>query len=188
VRDENPAGGPGGGHPAPALPAYLDLPLGEFLAELAAAHAPPAAGCAVAASVALSASLCAMTARLSRRQLTPYVAGELTAEAERLGVRAAALIQADAEAVRQMLSPGQQADAAVVPLQILEVAVRVARLAARLAADCNENLRGDAICAVLVAEAGAKSANALVQLDLPGAPATDPRLVRAAELLRELGA
>jgi formiminotetrahydrofolate cyclodeaminase len=164
------------------------MPLGNFLAEIGAGHAPPAAGCAVAACVALSASLCAMTARLSRRQLTAPLASELAAEAERLGARAAALIQADAEAVRQMLSPGEPTDAALVPMEILEVAVQVARLAAGLAAGGNANLRGDAMCARLLAVGAAKSAAALVQIDLAGAPATDPRLVRAGALLRDMGA
>jgi methenyltetrahydrofolate cyclohydrolase len=190
---------------------YLDMPLGDFLAEVGAGHAPPAAGCAIAACVALSASLCAMTARLSRRQLIAPLASELTAEAERLGARAAALVQADAEAVRQMLSPGEPtasageaavcadstatpptaaggpAGAALVPLELLEVAVQVAQLADRLAAGGNANLRGDAVCARLIAVGAAQSAAALVRIDLAGAPATDPRLHRADVLQTEVG-
>jgi hypothetical protein len=103
ARAEKPGGGrtePPGHRGEPALSAYTDRTLGEFLAEVGAGHAPPAAGSVAAACVALSASLCAMTARLSGRQLTAPVAGQLTAEAERLSARAAALIQANAQAIR----------------------------------------------------------------------------------------
>lgn len=169
------------------LPVYLDMPLGAFLAELGAGRAPPAGGCAAAACVALSASLCAMTARLSRRQLGSSLAAELTAEAQRLSASAGAQIQADAEAVRQALTADaavMPAEAASVPVQTLELAVQVMRLAARLAADGNQNLHGDAICALLLAGAGARATAVLAEIDLAGAAPGD-QLTRHVRELRQ---
>ena len=60
-------------------PGYLDLPLRAFLGLLADDQPAPAGGAAAALGVALAASLCAMAARLSGRQLPE--AAELAAEA-----------------------------------------------------------------------------------------------------------
>ena len=73
--------------------------------------------------------------------------------------------------------------AADVPMEIVQLAVPVARLAARLAADGNPNLRGDAIAGALLAEAGARSAAILVGINLAGAD--DDRTARAAQLAKE---
>ena len=48
---------------------YLDMRVGEFLDELAAAQPAPGGGSAAALAVALAAALCAMTAELSARHL-----------------------------------------------------------------------------------------------------------------------
>ena len=57
---------------------YLDMRVGEFLDELAAARPAPGGGSAAALAVALAAALCAMTADLSARQLAqaPQLADE----------------------------------------------------------------------------------------------------------------
>jgi formiminotetrahydrofolate cyclodeaminase len=49
---------------------YLDLPVGEFLQALSAPTPAPGGGSAAAITVALAASLCAMTARISTPQLS----------------------------------------------------------------------------------------------------------------------
>lgn len=77
-------------------PSYLDLPLRTFLGLLRDDQPAPAGGAAAAVGVALAASLCLMTARLSSRQLPE--AAELAAEAERLADTVAPLAQADADA------------------------------------------------------------------------------------------
>jgi methenyltetrahydrofolate cyclohydrolase len=74
--------------------------------------------------------------------------------------------------------------AADVPLAVAETASQVARLAARLAEQGNPNLRGDAVTAALLAEAGARAAAALVEINLAGMPG-DARLARAADLVRD---
>jgi formiminotetrahydrofolate cyclodeaminase len=75
--------------------------------------------------------------------------------------------------------------AADVPMRLIELAVPVAGLAAALAADGNQALRGDVITASLLAHAAARSAAALVAINLAGA-AGDPRAAQAADLLAGL--
>jgi formiminotetrahydrofolate cyclodeaminase len=183
-QDQRPAGAAG----------YLDMPLREFLGALAAAEPAPSGGGAAALSVSLGASLCAMTAGLSARQLSAGTAQRLAAQARRLCDAAASLIQADAQSYEAVLAArregsagiaGALAEAAAVPMQIVELAAAVARLAADLAASATPQLRGDAITAVLLAEAGARAGAALVHINLAGAPA-DGRPARAGQILRDI--
>ncbi len=176
------------------------MPLGQFLGELASAAPAPSGGGAAALSVALGASLCAMTARLSERRLGSTAAA-LTTDANRICGQAASLIQADAEAYALVISakrspagddPGgrERAVAAAlsgatdVPMQIAELGARTAGLAARLAADGNPVLRGDAIAAAALAAAGAQAAVTLVSINLAGAD-NDDRPARASSLLAD---
>jgi methenyltetrahydrofolate cyclohydrolase len=181
---------------------YLDLPLTAFLSALADAEPAPSGGGAAAVTVALGASLCAMTARLSARQLTQELASDLTTEAERLRDRSASLIQADADSYQRVLAERRRpasaglADeasrisaalsaASAVPMDIMELAASVVRLAARLAADGNPNLRGDAITAAELAAAGARAAAVLAAINLAGAPG-DERHARSDRILAEI--
>jgi methenyltetrahydrofolate cyclohydrolase len=185
-------------------PAYSDLPLSRFLELLAGPDPAPSGGGAAALAVSLGASLCAMAARLSAGQLGADERENLTTSSERLGAQAASLIQADADSYQGVLEarrqpPGPDAesrrrritaalsDAAAVPVQIIELAVPVARIGARLAAAGNPNLRGDAITAALLAEAGARAAAVLVGINLAGAPGDD-RPARAAQLVQDASA
>jgi len=191
-----------GGH---SVPCYLDLPLRAFLGLLADGRPAPAGGAAAALGVALAASLCAMTARLSGRQLPG--AAQLAADAERLAGLVAPLAQADAEAYRAVIAarrrppgpppgpgraPGPPADlaaalsgAADVPMQIAEIGAQVAALATRLAARGHPDLHGDAVTAALLADAGTRSACALVRINLAAA-GSDERLARVTHLLAAL--
>ncbi len=74
--------------------------------------------------------------------------------------------------------------AADVPVQIAGLAAEAAALAARLAADGSPALRGDAVSAALLAEAGARSAAMLVGINLAAAPG-DERHARAESLLAD---
>ncbi len=185
-------------------PGYLEMPLGEFLGALAGRAPAPGGGAAAALSVALGASLCAMAARLSSRQLDNAAAGQLTTEAERIGRAAASLIQDDAGAYTRVISAlrspagadpaGREravaaalSAAADVPMRIAALGAEAAGLAARLAAEGSPSLRGDAVAAALLAEAGARSAVALVGINLAGAP-DDERHARAESLAAEAGA
>lgn len=178
--------------------AYLDMPVGRFLDELAAGRPAPGGGSAAAMTVALAAGLCAMTARLSAGRLAQ--AGELAAQAQRLQDGVAQLAQADADGYRGVLearriAPGTPGRAAVVaaalsaasavPIQIVEAGVEVAGLAARLADEGNPNLRGDAATAALLAAAGARAAAGLVAINLAATP-NDDRSAYVEQLLRKL--
>jgi formiminotetrahydrofolate cyclodeaminase len=85
--------------------------------------------------------------------------------------------------------------AADVPMAVVEIAAQAARDAARLAADGNPRLRGDAITAALLAQAGARAAATLISINLAAAaladsPAAigpaDDRPARAQALLTEI--
>ncbi len=164
---------------------YLDLPLRTFLRLLADDQpAPPSGGGRGGAR-----------GRAGRQPVRDdgaavgleqvLEAAELAAEAGRLTDLVAPLAQADAEAYRAVIAarrrptaaqaePGAAlavalSDAADVPLRVAEIGAQVAALATRLAARGNPNLHGDAVTAALLAEAGTRSACALVRLNLSGA-------------------
>ena len=190
----------GGGEPGTAEPGtgrggYLDMRVGDFLDGLAAARPAPGGGSAAALAVALAAALCAMTAELSARQLAQ--ASQLAAQARGLLRRAAPLAQADADAYADVLialrAPGhtdvrqreEQVSAALaraseVPLEVAELGDRVAALAADVADRGNPAVRGDALAAAQLAAAAARTAAALVQINLTGMP-EDPRPAQAAQ-------
>ncbi len=75
--------------------------------------------------------------------------------------------------------------AADVPMRVLELAVPVAGLAAALAATGKPALRGDALSAGLLGQAGARAAATLVAINLADSP-VDPRHARADSLLRAI--
>jgi formiminotetrahydrofolate cyclodeaminase len=176
-------------------PDYLELPVGRFLDLVAAGESAPGGGSAVAVSVALAAGLSSMAALLSTKQLTD--AAGLAQRAEDLRERVAPLARADATAYSRVLAAqrareapahdGQVraalSEAADVPLAVAEVGAEVARIAARLASDGNPNLKGDALCAVLLADAGVRAAVRLVEINLTGEQSEDRRLRRARELV-----
>ena len=166
-------------------PDYLEMPVRRFLDLLAAGESAPGGGSAAAVSVALAAGLSSMAARLSAKQSTD--AAGLAARAESLRERVAPLAQADAVAYGRVLAAQRSRDtderlraalseAADVPLAVAEAGAEVAGIAARLASEGNPNLKGDAVCAVLLAEAGVRAAVTLVEINLSGERTADGRL------------
>ena len=179
------------------MTSFLDQTLTGFLDQAAARQPAPGGGSAAALTVALSAGLAAMAARFSAQQVGD--AEELAIQADQLRHRAAALVDEDARAYQAVLdtrrgcgagsSTAREAvqHAAIVPLQICELAGQTATLAVRLATDGNPNLRGDAITAALLAEAAARSAASLVRINIAaGAPdaGLSPRAAHAASQAR----
>jgi methenyltetrahydrofolate cyclohydrolase len=163
------------------MTSFLDQTLGAFLDQAAARQPAPGGGSAAALTAALAAGLTAMAARFSAAQAGD--SEELAIQADRLRHRAAGLIDEDARAYQAVLDTrrGRAAGssmareamqhAAIVPLQICELAGQTATLAARLATDGNPTLRGDAITAALLAEAAGRSAASLVRINVAaGAP------------------
>jgi methenyltetrahydrofolate cyclohydrolase len=173
--------------PENATSEYLDLPLREFLDLLASD----------ALAVALAAALSGMAARLSAGQLAD--AGGLADRADAARQRVAPLAGADAESYGRVLDAYREPDsetrrervsdalsgATDVPLAVAEVGNEVAGIAARLVEEGNTNLVGDAIAAVLLAEAGVRAAAVLAEINLSTANVEDDRLGRANELVDE---
>jgi formiminotetrahydrofolate cyclodeaminase len=174
---------------------YLDLPLGEFLDLVASGNPAPGGGSVAAVAVALAAGLSGMAARLSAGQLADGLAER--ADAARL--RVAPLARIDAESYERVLDAYREPDsetrrervsdalsgATDVPLAVAEVGNEVAGIAARLVEEGNTNLVGDAITAVLLAEAGVRAAVTLAEINLSAANLDDDRLGRANELVDE---
>jgi formiminotetrahydrofolate cyclodeaminase len=161
------------------LTSSLDQPVRQFLDEVAARTPAPGGGGAAALTGALAAGLVAMAARFSAAQLPG--AGELAGRADQLRHRAAELVDEDAGAYTRVLAAFalSRADeqrgarirealerAAAIPQEMTEIAAQVAEMAAQLADAGNPNLRGDSISAALLAEASARSAACLVDINV----------------------
>ena len=182
---------------------YLDLPLGGFLDLVASGGPAPGGGSVAAVAVALAAGLSGMAARLSADQLDD--ADRLADRADALRRRVEPLARADAESYGRVLDayrlprgPDSEArmehvrdalsGAADVPLAVAEVGHEVAGIAARLVEEGNPNLEGDAMTAVLLADAGVRAAAALVEINLSSTNVEDDRLGRANELVDKTAA
>ena len=160
---------------------YLDNTVAELLERVSARTPAPGGGSVAAIAVTLAAGLATMAARFSVEHWDG--AAGAVAQGEALRKRAAPLADEDAVAYEQALEALRAprsgdpetrdreigdalARAADVPLRIAEVATDVAELAAEVAERGNENLRGDAAAAAVLAEAGARMAANLVVINL----------------------
>jgi methenyltetrahydrofolate cyclohydrolase len=170
--DSSKVAGAAGDPPDP----YLTETLEAFLDQLAARTPAPGGGAAAALTCAMAAGLVEMAASFaSARGLE-----QVHARAHELRGRVSGLAHADGqaygvvlEALRMPPGPERHArlDAAVAgaiacPMQVLEIASEVATLAADLAETGNRNLEGDALAGALMAEAAARSAATLAQLNV----------------------
>ena len=177
---------------------YLEQPLADFLDSVASDEPAPGGGAVAAVAVALAAGLCSMAAHLSAGHLAD--AAELAERAEHLRERVAPLAQEDATAYghvlvayraprdRDLVERQQRirtalSGAADVPLAIAETGAMVAEVAARLVQEGNTNLRGDAVAAALLAEAGVHAASVLVEINMRAGEIADDRLERAGEFV-----
>jgi formiminotetrahydrofolate cyclodeaminase len=179
---------------------YLDLPLGAFLDLVARGNPAPGGGSVAAVTVALAAGLSGMAARLSTGQLAD--AEGLADRADVAMRRVAPLARIDAESYGRVLDAYREPDAETrrervsdalsgatdVPLAVAEIGNEVAGIAARLVEEGNPNLEGDAIAALLLAEAGVRAATVLVEINLSSANVHDDRLGRTNELADETAA
>jgi formiminotetrahydrofolate cyclodeaminase len=183
----------------PRRSTFLELPLGEFLDEVASPELVPGAGFSSAVTVAMAAGLVTMTARRSL-EVWPEGAGA-AAQAERLRKRVIPLAEENVEAYRRAvgllhgseLADGRNRDfelsqsleeAARIPLQIGEAAADVAALAADVAEYGEPSVRADAATAGALALAGARGAAILVEVNLT-TTSGDERLARARELVAD---
>jgi methylenetetrahydrofolate dehydrogenase (NADP+)/methenyltetrahydrofolate cyclohydrolase len=177
--------------------AFLEQPLSVFLDRVASDEPAPGGGACAAVTVGLAAGLCAMAARFS--SATVADAASVVEQAEALRQRVQGLAQQDAEAYtqgpaglplpkspdpdgrRQQIAAALSA-AAEPPLAVAEAAVEVGRLARRLEAEGNPNLRGDAVTGRLLAEAGCRAAGRAGR----GEPARRGATARAGRSARRL--
>lgn len=169
----------------------------ELLATVAAETSAPGGGSVAAVVTAFAAALAAMAARFSSEQWED--APGAVAQAEALRARVLPLADEDARAYESFLVAlrlprelePEVRDAAIgealsraadVPLAIAEIALDIGSLAADLTERGNPNLRGDAVTAVLLAEAAVRSTANLVEINL-GTREGDQRIERARELV-----
>jgi methenyltetrahydrofolate cyclohydrolase len=186
--------------PENTTPDYVDLSLREFLDLVASGRPAPGGGSVAAVAVALAAGLSGMAARLSADQLADAPGLAERADASRR--RVAPLARADAEAYGRVLDAYREPDsetrtkrvrialsgAADVPLAVAEIGNEVAGIAARLVEEGNPNLEGDAMTAVLLADAGVRAAAALAEINLSSANVEDDRLGQANRLIYKTSA
>ncbi len=166
-------------------------PLGEFLDELASSAPAPGGGAVAALAGALGAALVSMVANLTRGkagyEAAQGPAGEILAQSEQLRRRLAALMGEDYDAFMRLSqamklprgSDEEKAartaalqaalkDAALVPMQVAQACSDAMQLCRPIAEIGNKNAISDAGVAVLMAEAGLRSAalNVLINLGL----------------------
>jgi formiminotetrahydrofolate cyclodeaminase len=167
----------GDGQPAvPAPDPYLSGTLEAFLEQLAARTPAPGGGAAAAVTCAMAAGLVEMATSFASAKGLERVHERATA----LRVRVSELAHADGAAYGVVLAAlhlpsgperQRQLDAAVagaiaIPMEMLRIASEVATLAADIAETGNRNLEGDALAGALLAEAAARSAATLAQLNV----------------------
>ena len=155
---------------------YLSATLAGFLDQLAARTPAPGGGSVASIVCAMGAGLVEMASAFDSSGMLDQVG----ARAHELRGKAVALAEADGrayagvlQALRMPAGPErtQRLDEAVggaieCPMELLEIAAEVATLAADVAARGNRNLEGDAITGALLAEAAARSAATLAQLNV----------------------
>lgn len=168
---------------------YIKESIQHYLDELASAQPTPGGGSASALSGALGAALASMVCRL-----TPGKAGyeEVQAEiehiweqTEQLRARFAQLLQEDIDAYgrlaaaykmpratdqerseRAIAIQQQVVGAALVPLEVVECAAKLARHCERIAEIGNTNVLSDIVAAVVLANAAAGGAASMVRINL----------------------
>jgi len=170
---------------------YLDLPLRDFLGEVASPEPMPGAGYCAAISLSMAAGLVAMAAGASRGEWgeAKGAAAQANTLRERIAPLAQRNLEAYASAAARLRGTGDDADdlglllerAAQIPLDIAEAAVDVASLAAVVAERGEQALRADAVAGALLAQGAARAAATLVEVNL-GTTSSDPRVTRVRDL------
>lgn len=173
---------------------YLNREVGEFLDLVARRQPAPGGGAVAALAMSLAAGLVAMVAR--------YYQGledddRLVEAADQLRAEVAELADDDAHAYGRVIeayaaareSPGDEPDrvsealrgAAQVPLAVAEAGADICELAARLALVGKPDVRGDAMTALLLAEAATRSSAHLVTVNVTSAGAGEELVERAVQ-------
>jgi formiminotetrahydrofolate cyclodeaminase len=154
---------------------YLGSTVEGLLEQLAARTPAPGGGAAAALTCAMAAALVEMATSFASahgleavhdraHRIREEVSGLAYADGRAYGVVLEALRMEPGEARTQSLDDAVSS-AIGVPMQVLELATEVATLAADVAETGNRNLEGDALAGSLLAEAAARSAATLAQLN-----------------------
>lgn len=161
------------------------LTVRDLLDSVAARTSAPGGGAVAAVAASASAALVAMAARFADGDLT-----ELAGPADRLREEALALADADIEAYQGVLDAYRRktrqdivaalSAATDVPLRIARIGSEVAALAARLVAEGNPNLIGDASVGAALAKGAATAAASLVRINVAEG-GLDPELTDRAD-------
>lgn len=165
---------------------FAALTIEDFCARLGSGEPAPGGGAAAALMAKIAASLVQMVGRhtVGRPKYATVEARVQAAieEAERLGQRAAELMDADAEAYGRVSAafklPKEDAgraaavsqacvQATAVPLELIRLCGRIAELALELFRDGNQSLAGDARAALLAAQAAAEISMGNVRANQP---------------------
>lgn len=170
---------------------YLDLPLRDFLGEVASPEPMPGAGYCAAISLSMAAGLVAMAASASRGEWAEAkgAAAQANTLRERIAPLAQRNLEAYASAAARLRGSGDGDDdlglllerAAQIPLDIAEAAVDVASLAALVAERGEQALRADVVAGALLAQGAARAAATLVEVNL-GTTSSDARVTRVQDL------
>ncbi|MBV8991068.1 MAG: cyclodeaminase/cyclohydrolase family protein [Solirubrobacterales bacterium] len=172
-----------------------ERPFAELLAELAARSPAPGGGSASAWAGALAAALGEMAAAFADDQQAAARAAALRTQLLAAGERelsayvpvleASKLPKSDPSRKRRI--DAALADATETPLAIARASAAVAELASSIAQKSTPALAGDAIVAVLVAEASSRAAGRLVEINLTNQKG-DPRVAAVRHLVARAGA
>lgn len=177
---------------------YLDKPLQYFLDELASSKPTPGGGSASALCGAMGAALASMVARLTLGKAA-YAAVQpeiekLLQETERLRERFQQLMQEDIDAYGRLSAAfklprstsgeseargkaiqAQLAEAAIVPLEVVESASKLLQCCRRIAGIGNSTVLSDVATGSLLASSAASGAAEMVRINLRSMK--DPELV-----------
>jgi formiminotetrahydrofolate cyclodeaminase len=154
-------------------PPFLELTADEFLDSIAAAEPGPGGGAVAALTLAHAAALVKMAAQRSRDSWKE--APGAAAQAQALRRRAAQLVDPAAEvwvdALEALKVPADDLEAKLrrsieIPLEIGALAADVAALASLVARRGDGTYRSDVACAAVLAEAAARAAEKLVNVNL----------------------
>jgi methenyltetrahydrofolate cyclohydrolase len=163
-----------------ASSSFLDAGLKDFLDAVPARTPSPGGGAVAAVAASLAAGLTAMAARFAPDEWERRA--EVVGRAEELRARAEPLADADAEAYGAFMTVRSQENVeriVAIPFELAEIAAELAELAARVAAEGNPTVSGDAAAGADLAAAVTSIAARLVAIN---ADTSDPRVGEAARL------
>jgi methenyltetrahydrofolate cyclohydrolase len=145
---------------------FLDGSLKEFLDAVPARTPAPGGGAVAAVALSLAAGLTAMAARFAPEAWDARA--QAVGRAEELRAQAEPLADADAAAYGAFLAgrtPATTEAIVAIPFELAEVGAAVAELAARVAAEGNPSVSGDAAAGADLAAAAASAAARLVSIN-----------------------